>query len=182
LFSRTPIESIRTLALDEGSRTSIALVRILLAQRYGVEPDLLPLAIGASVDDARADAVLVIGDRAIQSPGGRFAEVWDLGEEWVAWTGKPFVFAMWVARPDVPLEELEEDLSLARDEGVAHLSEIAAREAAALGLTRPQCLSYLRDNLHFHFGTEERDGLQLFYDKAAELRLVPSGREVTYQR
>src|SRR5262245_4334292 len=85
LFSRTPIEQIRTLALDEGSRTSIALVRILLRERFGLEPKLEKLPIGASLPDTTADAVLLIGDRAIHSPVGRFAEVWDLGDEWRRW-------------------------------------------------------------------------------------------------
>src|SRR5438876_10707748 len=65
LFRRFPAELIRTLALDEGSRTSVALVRILLRERYGIEPRLEPLAIGESLADASADAVLLIGDRAI---------------------------------------------------------------------------------------------------------------------
>ena len=58
-----------------------------------------PLPIGDSLADTDADAVLLIGDRAMHSPGGRFDVVWDLGDEWCRWTGLPFVFAMWVARP-----------------------------------------------------------------------------------
>ena len=82
LFSRVPAAQIRTLALDEGSRTSAALVQILLKEKHGVVPDLEPLPIGATLADTRADAVLLIGDRAIHSPVGQFAEVWDLGDEW----------------------------------------------------------------------------------------------------
>ncbi|MGH7136177.1 MAG: menaquinone biosynthetic enzyme MqnA/MqnD family protein, partial [Pirellulales bacterium] len=149
LFSRTPIEQIRALALDEGSRTSVALVRILLKERFDLEPRLLPLEIGAAVADVAADAVLVIGDRAMHSPGGgSFAEVWDLGDEWVRWTGLPFVFAMWVARAGFDARELAEALSAARDLGLANLETIAAAEGAPLGLSRPQCVSYLRDNLY----------------------------------
>jgi chorismate dehydratase len=98
LFSRVPIAEIRTLALDEGSRTSAALVQILLAERAGLRPKLLPLAIGDSTADTQADAVLLIGDRAIHPPAERFAEVWDLGDEWCRWSELPFVFAMWTAR------------------------------------------------------------------------------------
>jgi chorismate dehydratase len=177
LFSRRPIEEIRTLALDEGSRTSIALVRILLNERYGVRPQLRALPVEASLADAGADAVLLIGDRAIHSPGGNFQVVWDLGDEWCRWAELPFVFAMWVARAGADLDGLDAALAVARDEGVAHLDEIAAREAAPLGLTRPQCLSYLRDNLHFYLGQREQRGLALFYRKAARMGLAPAGVE-----
>jgi chorismate dehydratase len=178
LFSRGPIESIRTLALDEGSRTSVALVRILLNEKYGIRPQLQALPIGDSLADADSDAVLLIGDRAMHSPGGRFEVVWDLGDEWCRWAELPFVFAMWVARPGVCLDGLDAALGHARDAGVAHLEEIAEREAAALGLTRPQCLSYLRDNLHFVMGPREQRGLELFYRKAADMGLVPRGVEL----
>ncbi len=173
MFSRVPAQQIRTLALDEGSRTSVALVQILLDERFGVRPDLQPLPIGAGFDQTDADAVLLIGDRAIHSPAGRFQVVWDLGHEWVDWTGLPFVFAMWTVRPNVDVGDLETELQAARDEGVAHLEEIADAESAALGLTQPQCLSYLRDNLNFYFGADERRGLELFHARAARLGLVP---------
>ena len=128
LFGRKPVEQIRTLALDEGSRTSVTLVRILLAERYGLAPRLEPLPVEASLDDTGADAVLLIGDRAMHSPPGKFAFVWDLGDEWCRWSQLPFVFAMWTARSATELGTLETALALARDEGLAHLDEIAERE------------------------------------------------------
>jgi chorismate dehydratase len=173
LFSRVPVSQVRTLALDEGSRTSAALVQILLNERAGIRPQCQPLPIGATISDTNADAVLLIGDRAIHSPAGRFAEVWDLGDEWRRWSGLPFVFAMWVARSEIDVREVETALSSARDCGVANLEQIAATEAAPLGLTTPQCLAYLRDNLHFYFGAQERRGLDLFYRNATELNLAP---------
>ncbi len=178
LFSRGPIEAIRTLALDEGSRTSVALARILLDERFGIRPQLEALPVGASLGDTDADAVLLIGDRGIHSPAGRFDVVWDLGDEWCRWAELPFVFAMWAARAGAALEGVDVALGEARDAGLAHLDEIAEREAAPLGLTRPQCLAYLRDNLHFHLGPAEQRGLELFYRKAVELGLAPGGVEL----
>ncbi len=175
LFCRVPPERIRTLALDEGSRTSAALTKILLKQRYGLEPELLPLPIGAEMRDTPADAVLLIGDRAMHSPPGPFAAVWDLGDEWCRWSELPFVFAMWTARSGVDLAEVERALSEARDLGLNHLNEIAAVEAAPLGLSRPECVSYLRDNLYFHLGEREQRGLSLFYQLASEMGLAPPG-------
>lgn len=175
LFSRTPLVEIRTLALDEGSRTSAALARILLKERFDLTPRLQPLAIGAAVADVAADAVLVIGDRAMHLPGGGpFAEVWDLGDEWVRWTGLPFVFAMWVARSGFDAAGVAGSLSAARDLGLANLQAIAAAEAAPLGLSRPQCLSYLRDNLYFFLGPREREGLERFRLLARDLAAADS--------
>lgn len=174
LFSRRPVAEVRTLALDEGSRTSIALVRVLLNERFALEPQLEALPLGASVSDSPADAVLVIGDRAMHSPGGGFADVWDLGDEWVRWSGLPFVFAMWVARPGIDLTGLAEVLGQARNDGLAIAETIAEKEAARLGLSRPQCLTYLRDHLHFYLGSRERRGLELFRELAGKLDGVPS--------
>jgi chorismate dehydratase len=176
LFCRVPARQIERLALDEGSRTSVALVRILLKRRYGIEPRLEPLAIGSGIDNTDADATLLIGDRAIHSPAGRFAEVWDLGDEWCRWAELPFVFAMWTVRAGVELGDIETALAQARDLGVAHIDEIATAEAAPLGLTVPQCAAYLRDHLHFYLGPRERRGLKLFYDQAVELGLAPADR------
>lgn len=183
LFSRVPLDSIRSVALDEGSRTSVALVRILLKERFDLEPTLEPLPIGATLADTAADAVLLIGDRAIHSPPGRYAAVWDLGDQWQRWSGLPFVFAMWVARAGVDaaqLADLSNRLTAARDLGVAHLEDIAEREAPLLGLTIPQCVSYLRDNLHFTLGPCERRGLVLFHRLAAELGLAPADSNLDF--
>ena len=178
LFSRVPLPEIRTLALDEGSRTSAAMLRILLKSRYDLEPDLHPLPIGYGLSDTEADAVLLIGDRAMHSPSGKFSAIWDLGDEWCRWSELPFVFAMWVARTDVALGGLNAALRASRDEGVANLDAIAAQESAALGLTKPQCLSYLRDNLNFYLGPREQQGLELFFRESAKLGLAPADREL----
>lgn len=175
LFSRVPIEQIRTLALDEGSRTSAALVRILLYERFGLQPQTEPLPLGNALSESTADAVLLIGDRAIHSPTGKFAEVWDLGDEWCRWAELPFVFAMWTARAGVDLRGVDRALELARDDGTANLADIAKREAAPLGLTQPECVSYLRDNLHFHLGPRELRGLDLFHKLAQKQGLAPLG-------
>ena len=90
------------------------------------------------------------------------------------------MFAMWVARSGVELQGVDAALRSARDAGVAHLEEIAEREAPALGLTQPQCLSYLRNNLHFYLGDEEQSGLALFYQKASGLQLAPAGAELEF--
>src|SRR5262245_16898466 len=98
LFSRVPLARIRTLALDEGSRTSVALVQILLRERFGIEPELKSFPIDTRAETVEADALLMIGDRAMRMPAGQFVAEWDLGDVWCRWAELPFVFAMWVGR------------------------------------------------------------------------------------
>ncbi|MFM8892852.1 MAG: menaquinone biosynthetic enzyme MqnA/MqnD family protein [Planctomycetia bacterium] len=178
LFFRTRPERVTRLAVDVGSRTSATLSRILLAQRCGVVPEVEVLPIGAGLDDTAADAVLLIGDRAIGSQRGSLQLIWDLGDEWCRWTGLPFVFAVWAARPGVDTRSIGRLLAAARDAGRAELASIAAAEAAPHGLTVPQCLSYLRDNLHYELGPRERESLGLFYYHAEALSLAPVGFDV----
>ncbi|MFM8634969.1 MAG: menaquinone biosynthetic enzyme MqnA/MqnD family protein [Planctomycetia bacterium] len=180
LFFRTAPARVRRLAVDEGSRTSAALARILLAERFGVVPTVETLPIGDGLADTAADATLLIGDRALglAAGAGSFQLIWDLGDEWCRWTGLPFVFAVWAARRDLDVRSVEPLLESARDAGRASLAAIAAAEAAGHGLTVPQCLSYLRDNLHYQIGPREREALSLFYQHAATLSLVPPGRDI----
>lgn len=186
LFSRVPLTNIRTLALDEGSCTSVALARILLRERFGLTPRLLPFPLAARPEDIAADALLMIGDRAMHRPAGEFVAEWDLGDVWCRWAELPFVFAMWVAsnRAQDPgdgrqhaagrLDALAAVLARARDLGVANLAQIAEREHAAVGLTSAECLTYLRDHLHFYLGAREQAALRLFRQHAAALGLAPA--------
>jgi chorismate dehydratase len=179
LHFRVPPQRVRRVALDEGSRTSAALTRVLLAEQYGITPDWEPLPIGSGPETTNADAVLLIGDRAIAtSPTSTgFVEIWDLGECWTQWTGLPFVFAMWVARAGTHTCELASVLSVARDSGVGHLEQIAEREGPLVGVSPELALSYFQDNLHFKFGKEERAGLRKFYGLCVKHGLAPSGGE-----
>lgn len=176
LLSRKPIQEIETLALDEGSRTSVAMVQILLKERFNLLPRLEPFPIGSDISELPSDAVLVIGDRAMHLSNDGFHETWDLGDQWCRWSELPFVFAMWVARQSFSehFERVQAALSTARDQGLDHLEEIAEEESSHVQLTQPQCLAYLRDNLHFQLGSREQQGLELFFDHAQKLDLLAS--------
>jgi chorismate dehydratase len=179
LHFRVPPGEVRRVALDEGSRTSAALTRILLAEMYGAQPKWEQLPIGCGVETTNADAVLLIGDRAIAggSPSEKFVEVWDLGERWCEWTGLPFVFAMWIARAGVDVGEVAGLLGSARDNGVRRFTEIAEREGPLVGVSRELAIAYFRDNLHFALGDEERAGLRKFYKLCVKHGLAPAGGE-----
>ena len=190
LYFRVPPNKVRRVALDEGSRTSSALTQILLAELCGVRPRWETLPIGCGLASTDADAVLLIGDRAIMSRGQgagsgeseRFCDVWDLGERWCHWTGLPFVFAMWIARPGVAASEVAAVLGAARDRGVRTAHEIAEREAAALGISTQLATEYLCDTLHFTLGRDECAGLQRFYELCVAHDLAPRGLERTIEQ
>lgn len=175
LYSRVPPEQIQTLALDEGSRTSAALVQILLNYRFGVQPVAYTLPIDAMPEFCDCDAIMLIGDRAMICTDHDFPIEWDLGEEWHAWTGLPFVFAMWVAREGFESAKLRRALDAARDEGQQQFEEIARVESAKVGLPQEICHAYFRDYLHFHLGPSERESLIRFGRLASEISLIPPG-------
>lgn len=176
LLFRVPPQEVKSLALDEGSRTSATLARILLKREYGVVPELRPLPIQANWETADADAVLIIGDRAMKPISSDWYDSWDIGQKWREHSGSPCVFAMWVARRGFESAELGEILSQARDKGLSHAEKIASRECEGYGLSQSMCLRYFREFLHFHLGHEERDGLTKFYEAAVELGLAPAGK------
>jgi chorismate dehydratase len=180
LYGRVPPERVRSLALDEGSRTSAALAQILFKELLSLEPAIERFPIGTALEDCAADAVMVIGDRGLRCPGGRFEFVWDLGDQWRGYCGLPFVFAMWVARPGVERQDLAPILSAARDHGLRRLPELAAQYGPAAGVSAADCLAYFRDNLRFHLGPRERRGLEAFARLARQHALVPTGARLAF--
>ncbi|MEN0110017.1 MAG: menaquinone biosynthesis protein [Planctomycetota bacterium] len=178
VYFRRPPADVRTLALDEGSRTSVALGRLLLIRRHGVRPNDVPLPIGDGLVDSTADAVLVIGDRAMTPPPAAvarsFVAEWDLAEEWRRDTGLPFVFAVWTAPRGVDCRDLVELLQACRDDGAGRLGEIAASHGPPLGLSVEHAHRYLRDRLRFRLGPREARGLAEFRRACRDEGLLPT--------
>ena len=143
LFSRVPWPDIRSVAMDEGSRTSVALTRVLLEKRYGIRPRTEQLPLGVAADDMTTDAVLLIGDRAMKACLPGFAHAYDLGQEWFDWTGLPFVYAVWAVREASIFVASIERSRQCRDHGLARVGPIAEREAPKLGLDPGFCRRYL---------------------------------------
>lgn len=174
LYFRVPPQDVKTLDLDEGSRTSAALARILLLRQFNLRPELRSLPIGTGIADSTADAVLLIGDRAMFDPCESFVEVWDLGDRWWQWTGLPFVFAAWVARTEAIATTIEPALVAARDCGLDRIEAIASREAKAIDITVEIAREYLRNKLCFRLGRQERRGLAHFHQQCVESGLAPA--------
>lgn len=180
LFSRVPPEQIRTLALDEGSRTSCGLVRILLDRLHHVRPELSPMPMTSVWQDATTDAVLVIGDRAMGDGPAHFPYSMDLGQAWRQWTGLPFVFAVWASRTRSDLDYIASTLSLARDAGVRAARELALRHAGDYRLSVDQCHDYLTNKLHFHLGDREKQAMTLYFHHAASMGLIAQDLQLQF--
>jgi chorismate dehydratase len=158
--------------LDEGSRTSAALTKILLA---GGPVSYHPLTIDRPADDVPTDAVLLIGDRAMKAclPGFPFS--YDLGQLWHEQTGLPMVFAVWAVRPGVDLGDAEFAFAKAKRHGLSRSGVIAAREAKALGLDPGYVRRYFDTIIRYDLGEGELAGLKRFAELASELGLAPKG-------
>lgn len=183
LFGRVPWDRVQRLALDAGSRTSQVLARIWLDTRHGVRPARVEeLPLGVSVLESTADAVLVIGDRAMMVPHQGFADVVDLADAWRGMTGLPFVFALWVARPGVELGDLPAALARSRAAGLAHAAELAGTHGPRLGLDCATCYDYLTRILSYDLGEPEIAGLRRFAEMAARLGLAPEGVRLVFHR
>jgi chorismate dehydratase len=180
LYTARAIADVRSIALDTSSRTSVALVSVLCARAFRIKPDLRPHQPDLAAMLAAADAALVIGDNALFSNsgdlvvGGRpvYVEKLDLGTVWAETTGLPFVYAFWAGRPGVLDGRHVEALQKAKPDGLAHLPEIAAEYFADSAERQTIAVGYLRDNIRYDLGDNERAGLERFYAYAAEVGLV----------
>ncbi len=179
LFHKVPVHRIRTVAMDVSSRTSVALVRIVLHERYGLEVDSVDHPPDVSAMLERADAALVIGDPALEytdRPEPRL----DLGEAWRELTGLPFVYAFW-AGMDGGLTPGEVELLIeSKNQGMSALDEIAEVHAGDRSQPTSFYASYLRDHLVFDLGDRERQGLMEFYGLAHVRGLVPNVPELRF--
>lgn len=181
VFTRKPIGEVKTLALDLSSRTSVALTRVLCAKHWEIAPKFTPAEPDLEAMLQRADAALVIGDPAFAiDPAKHHVTKIDLGVEWKALTGLPFVYAMWVGRSGAASRDQCDALRQARDAGVAHLTEIAKQVSGGNAALEQRSLTYLRDNLKYGLGDSEQAGLRRFYQLAAEVGLVTETRPLTF--
>jgi chorismate dehydratase len=179
LVSKVPPHRIRRLALDENSRTSVALAKIVLSRRYGVAPECVcqPPVVEAMM--LQADAALVIGDPALRASVADYL-VLDLAEEWRRLTGLPFVFAVWAVRAGIAADGLVPFFTRSLQQGLENLDGLIALAEEQLGLTPEDLREYLTVNLSFRLGGEELAGLREFYSLAAEMELIAEARPLQF--
>jgi chorismate dehydratase len=179
LVSKIPLEKVKTVALDTSSMTSVALLKVLFAKWWGGDRTYAAMAPDIEQMLKMHDAALVIGDPALKVDRSRYI-TYDLAEEWIRLTGKPFVFAFWAAR-QAALTNASSDLDLAavfqqsRNHGLlpANLDRIAREWAQRVGLSEMGVNGYLTENIHYYLDPQCLNGMELFYQFARECGALP---------
>jgi predicted solute-binding protein len=175
LISKVPFREIRTVATDSGSRTSVMLTRVILAEKFGVEPRVVSRPADLSTMLGEADAALLIGDAALRvDPVKLPFETLDLGGEWVALTGLPMVFAVWSGR--VCDDRYTRAFIDSHEFGMAHIEEIVASESR--GFDPALVRKYLTEHIVFQLGEKDYAGLDLFLQKASRFEPAVAKRGV----
>jgi chorismate dehydratase len=179
LFTRVPVSQIRRLALDVSSRSSVGLVRVLCRHHWGNEPEYVDAAPNLSSMLDVADAALMIGDPALDAPWKSLdvAKI-DLGEAWQEFSGLPFVFAAWVARPGVVTPELIDLLHAARRAGQAAIPALARADAGGDEGRAGRLERYLRQNIRYDLDERALRGLSRYLTLAMQDGLAPTRPDV----
>ena len=210
LFTRRSMPDVRSIVMDTSSRTSVALVRVLCARLFKIEPAIEARSPDLDAMLASGDAALIIGDKALiwepetvrlsssplrgfGAPGkpdttydnvtrqypdmvrrtpDSIVQKIDLGQAWTSMTGLPFVWAFWAGRAGVLTADDVTALQGARDAGVSQGDAIAREYFRDAPQHRELGARYLRDNIKYYLGADERAGLELFYRYAAEIGVV----------
>jgi chorismate dehydratase len=197
LVSKKPIHQVGRIALDRSSRSTQTLLRILCAKRWRITPEFFEAAPDLRAMLSEADAALLIGDPALRlaldSEASAIPDVhgavtapaelaglssqpsvfiYDMVERWRALTSLPAVLAIWAARPAVVSPEVIRDFQDSLAFGMQHIPEISADASRELHLPAEKIRSYLTENIDYTLDQENLNGLQRYFDLAAELRLI----------
>jgi chorismate dehydratase len=176
LISRRPFDAIRTLAVDSSSRTSVALARIILAERYGCRPLVTPHSPSLEEMLAENDAALIIGDPALRlDPDTLPYRTLDLGAEWVEWSGLPMVFAVWAGRAEFLTLEAAEAFRASHRWGREHLDDMVERASIERGFGRDLVRAYFTRHIVYPLSPRHLEGLRLFRKLAGELEPADTG-------
>lgn len=170
LFSCVPFPRIESVALDTSSLTSVALVRILLKERYGLTPRLTPHPPDLNRMLAACDAALLIGDLKLFDTPATY--MLDLGAAWKEQTGLPFVYAAWLAREDAPGSALADVLTYAKRWGTARLDALAQKWAARMSLPLDRVQDYFGRVMQYGLDARQWQGLRAFQQKCFEQGLI----------
>jgi chorismate dehydratase len=200
IVAKKPIEQVGSIALDRSSRSTQALTRILAAEHWNISPEFFESEPNLTAMLQRADAALLIGDPALRLsiaiekkstvspqgravcqaatlgiPGSEIFHVYDVVGEWRKYSSLPAVMAVWAARPEVVTTELLADFAASRNFGLTQIPAMCQEAARELELPQPDLESYLRQNIDFSLGEENRRGLERYFHESAKLGLI--GRE-----
>ncbi len=208
VVAKKPIEMAKRIALDTSSRSTAALVRLLAAGHWKIAPEFVDAAPDPTEMLARADAALVIGDPALRIslkmealsgktpageqqccqgdpdelpvPGFDSLFVYDVAHQWREMTGKPCVLAIWAGRREIITPELVADFEASKQYGLSRVREISEAASIKLDLPPRSLERYLTENIHYGLDAEYLAGLQLYFEKAAAIGLIPSARPLEF--
>jgi chorismate dehydratase len=205
ILAKKPIEHVRSIALDRSSRSTQALTRILAAEHWKIDPEFSESEPDLSAMLEKADAALLIGDPALRLSiaiekksavslegravcqaatlgitGADIFHVYDVVGEWRAFSSLPAVMAVWAARPEVATPEVLADFSASRDFGLSQIAAIGLEAARELELPQQALEFYLRNNIDFSLGEENRRGLGRYFHEAAKLGLIQCDKEIAW--
>lgn len=181
LVTRTDdLKTVRSVALDQSSRTSATLVRIIFQEFIGSEPVWKTMVPNLKQMLAENDGALIIGDPGMTFPRDSY-HVWDLATLWRQYTGLGFVFAMWMIRDDASAAARSLDFAKAREEGVAAIEEIVDEYEKQLSLSRAEIIAYLTENISFAPDESMTVGLQLYFELAQKHGLIPATEPLRYR-
>jgi chorismate dehydratase len=173
------LENINTVALDESSRTSATLVKVIFREFLDREPAWTTSAPNVEEMLDKNDAALIIGD-----PGMGFRRrglnVWDMAGLWKQHTGLGLVFAMWMVRDEAVERARRVDFAAARDEGVARLDEIVASYENKIPMRVEELRNYLTENIVFNVDESMEKGLRLYFELAFKHKLIDSVRKLRF--
>ncbi|MGI6457289.1 MAG: menaquinone biosynthetic enzyme MqnA/MqnD family protein [bacterium] len=165
LFAKKDVTQVKTVALDQSSLTSVTVIRILLKEYWGVEPDYFSFQPPLYTGLQQADAALTIGDNSFVEPPPDLHR-FDVGAIWKKWTQLPFVYAVWITRQGINPLEIQKPFLQALEKGmnnVEKISEICNRQK---GLSKQFFMDYFTRNIYYHLGKRELEGMKRFFEYA----------------
>ena len=175
------LKDVRTISLDVSSKTSVVLTKIIFREFLGFEPIWKSAEPNLDKMLSDSDCALLIGDPALSiadcglpiaelNPKSKIQNLksFDLAELWHHHTGLGFVFAMWMTRRKI----CDIDFAAARDEGLAHVDNIATNYAAEIGLSQDEMKRYLTENISYTPDESMRGGMELYFELAAKNGLI----------
>jgi len=168
---RDDLREVRSVALDQSSRTSATLVKIIFREFVGHEPRWSTNSPDVQRMLSENDAALIIGD-----PGMTFSRegmrVWDMAKLWNEFTGLGFVFAMWMVPENAPAQARKIDFAAALDDGLVQLEEIVKSYELSLALSATEIREYLTKNISFRVDQDMSEGLKLYFELAHKHKLI----------
>jgi chorismate dehydratase len=165
------LREVRSVALDESSRTSAALLKIIFLEFLGVEPTWVTSAPNVELMLKESDAALIIGDPAMTFTRNGL-RILDMASLWREHTGLGFIFAVWAVRNKDLSRVAAIDFAAARDEGFDHIEEILSQYGPEIALPRNELREYLTDDITFHIDEPMKQGMQLYFELAFKHRLI----------